>query len=47
MRLALSETVVSGIKTNIALQQMIMHDQGFVTGEKNIHYLEKLLAKEN
>ncbi len=46
MRLALAETVVSGIKTNIALQQMIMNDQGFVTGGKNIHYLEKLLDKE-
>ncbi len=46
MRLALAETVVSGIKTNIALQQMIMNDQGFVSGGKNIHYLEKLLDKE-
>ncbi len=46
MRLALAETVVSGIKTNIALQQMIMNDQGFVNGSKNIHYLEKLLDKE-
>jgi acetyl-CoA carboxylase biotin carboxylase subunit len=46
MRLALAETVVSGIKTNIALQQMIMNDQGFVNGGKNIHYLEKLLDKE-
>ena len=47
MRLALAETVVSGIKTNIALQQMIMQDQGFVSGGKNIHYLEKLLDKDN
>ncbi len=46
MRLALAETVVSGIKTNIALQQMIMLDQGFVSGGKNIHYLEKLLDKD-
>ena len=46
MRLALAETVVSGIKTNIALQQMIMQDQGFVAGQKNIHYLEKLLDKD-
>ena len=46
MRLALAETVVSGIKTNIALQQMIMQDQGFVAGGKNIHYLEKLLEKD-
>ncbi len=47
MRLALAETVVSGIKTNIALQQMIMQDEGFVEGGKNIHYLEKLLEKTN
>ncbi len=43
MRLALAETVVSGIKTNIPLQQRIMQDQGFVTGGQNIHYLEKRL----
>lgn len=46
MRLALAETVVSGIKTNIPLQQMIMHEQGFVEGGKNIHYLEKLLEQD-
>jgi acetyl-CoA carboxylase biotin carboxylase subunit len=43
MRLALAETVVSGIKTNIPLQLRIMNDQGFVAGGKNIHYLEKRL----
>ena len=47
MRLALAETVVNGIKTNIPLQQMIMQDQGFVSGGQNIHYLEKRLNKEN
>jgi acetyl-CoA carboxylase biotin carboxylase subunit len=47
MRLALAETVVSGIKTNIPLQQMIMQDQGFVAGGQNIHYLEKRLNKED
>jgi len=46
MRLALAETVVQGIKTNIPLQQMIMQDQGFISGGKNIHYLEKLLEKD-
>ncbi|MGJ8663563.1 MAG: acetyl-CoA carboxylase biotin carboxylase subunit, partial [Marinicella sp.] len=45
MRLALAETVVSGIKTNIPLQQRIMNDQGFVAGGKNIHYLEKRLKE--
>lgn len=46
MRLALAETVVSGIKTNIPLQQKIMQDQGFVKGGQNIHYLEKQLNKD-
>ncbi|WP_154222527.1 acetyl-CoA carboxylase biotin carboxylase subunit [Marinicella rhabdoformis] len=46
MRLALAETVVSGIKTNIPLQQRIMQDQGFVTGGQNIHYLEKRLNQQ-
>ncbi len=45
MRLALAETVCSGIKTNIPLQQRILHDRGFVAGEQNIHYLEKTLQK--
>ncbi len=45
MRLALAETVCSGIKTNIPLQQRILHDRGFVTGGQNIHYLEKTLQK--
>jgi len=45
MQLALAETVVSGIKTNIALQQRIMQDQGFMTGGQNIHYLEKRLKE--
>ncbi len=46
MRLALAETVVSGISTNIPLQQRIMQDQGFVKGGQNIHYLEKQLNKD-
>jgi len=45
MRLALAETVCSGIKTNIPLQQRILHDRGFVAGGQNIHYLEKTLQK--
>ena len=45
MRVALSEMVVDGIKTNIPLQQRIMRDQGFQAGGQNIHYLEKRLAE--
>ncbi|HBS62884.1 MULTISPECIES: acetyl-CoA carboxylase biotin carboxylase subunit [Stenotrophomonas] len=45
MRVALSELVVDGIKTNVALQQRIMRDKGFQAGGQNIHYLEKRLAE--
>ena len=45
MKVALSEMVVDGIKTNIALQQRIMADSGFQGGGQNIHYLEKRLAE--
>ncbi len=45
MKVALSEMVVDGIKTNIALQQRIMADTGFQAGGQNIHYLEKRLAE--
>ena len=46
MRVALSEMVVDGIKTNIPLQQRIMADGGFQRGGQNIHYLEKRLAEQ-
>lgn len=45
MRLALSETIIEGIKTNIPLQQRIMADPGFQEGGQNIHYLEKRIAE--
>ncbi|NLG58855.1 MAG: acetyl-CoA carboxylase biotin carboxylase subunit, partial [Gammaproteobacteria bacterium] len=45
MRVALSEMVIDGIKTNIPLQQRIMRDVGFQQGGQNIHYLEKRLAE--
>jgi len=44
MRTALSEMVIDGIRTNIALQMDIMTDSGFATGGQNIHYLEKKLG---
>ncbi|MBW3550818.1 MAG: acetyl-CoA carboxylase biotin carboxylase subunit, partial [Proteobacteria bacterium] len=46
MRVALSEMVVDGIKTNIPLQQRILADIGFQQGEQNIHYLEKRLKEQ-
>src|SRR5690606_26947052 len=46
MRVALSEMVVDGIRTNIPRQQRIMSDSGFQAGGVNIHYLEKRLAEQ-
>jgi len=44
MRIALSEMVVEGIKTNIPLHMDIMNDAAFQAGGVNIHYLEKKLG---
>jgi acetyl-CoA carboxylase biotin carboxylase subunit len=44
MRIALSEMVIEGIKTNIPLHQDIMMDAAFEAGGVNIHYLEKKLG---
>jgi acetyl-CoA carboxylase biotin carboxylase subunit len=44
MRMALDETVLNGIKTNIPLHKWLLQDPGFVKGGFNIHYLEKRLA---
>lgn len=44
MRIALSELVIEGIKTNTALHQDIMNDAAFIAGGVNIHYLEKKLG---
>lgn len=43
MRVALSEMVIEGIKTNIALHQDILNDAKVIAGGVNIHYLEKKL----
>ena len=44
MRVALSEMVVEGIKTNIPLHQELMNDAAFMRGGMNIHYLEEKMA---
>jgi acetyl-CoA carboxylase biotin carboxylase subunit len=44
MRMALDETVLDGIKTNIPLHKWLLLDPGFIKGGFNIHYLEKRLA---
>lgn len=43
MRNALDEMIIDGIKTNLDLHQRIMHDQAFIQGCTNIHYLESML----
>jgi acetyl-CoA carboxylase biotin carboxylase subunit len=45
MRIALSEMVVAGIDTNIALHQELMQDAAFIAGGTSIHYLEHKLAE--
>ncbi len=44
MRIALSEMVVDGIKTNIPLHRELMNDAKFIEGGTSIHYLEQKLA---
>ena len=44
MRVALSEMVVDGIKTNIPLHRELMDDARFLEGGTSIHYLEQKLA---
>jgi acetyl-CoA carboxylase biotin carboxylase subunit len=44
MRIALSEMVVSGIKTNIPLHQELLVDQVVLDGGFSIHYLENKLG---
>ncbi len=43
MRIALTEMVVDGIKTNIPLHQELCQDAAFLLGGTDIHYLEKKL----
>ena len=45
MGIALSETVVEGIQTNLPLHVEMMQDAAFLRGGTSIHYLEQKLAK--
>jgi acetyl-CoA carboxylase biotin carboxylase subunit len=47
MGIALSEMMVTGIKTNIPLHQELMLDERFRQGGTSIHYLEEKLAKKH
>ena len=46
MRIALSEMVVEGIQTNIALHRDLLNDTRFLRGGVSIHHLEQKLAQE-
>jgi acetyl-CoA carboxylase biotin carboxylase subunit len=46
MRIALSEMVVEGIKTNIPLHQQLLNDDAFIKGQTSIHYLEEKMARD-
>jgi acetyl-CoA carboxylase biotin carboxylase subunit len=46
MRVALSEMVVGGIRTNIPLHQELLLDENFLRGGTSIHYLEERLARK-
>jgi acetyl-CoA carboxylase biotin carboxylase subunit len=45
MRIALSETLVDGILTNIPLHRELMVDSKFVEGGTSIHYLESWMSQ--
>lgn len=47
MRRAIEETVVDGVKTTLPLHHWILEQPEFVSGEYNIHWLEKKLATKN
>ena len=46
MRVALSEMVVEGIRTNLPLHQELLNDARFLRGGVSIHYLENKLIEE-
>jgi acetyl-CoA carboxylase biotin carboxylase subunit len=45
MRVALSETVIEGIQTNIPLHRELLADAKFIEGGTSIHYLESWMKK--
>jgi acetyl-CoA carboxylase, biotin carboxylase subunit len=45
MRIALQETVVEGIQTNIPLHRELMVDSKFMAGGTTIHYLEQWMSQ--
>jgi len=46
LRRAIVETVVEGVKTTLPLHEWIISQEAFITGDYNIHWLEKKLAEK-
>jgi acetyl-CoA carboxylase biotin carboxylase subunit len=47
MRLALAETHVEGIATNVPLHRALLRDDGFAAGGVDIHHLERWLQQRS
>jgi acetyl-CoA carboxylase biotin carboxylase subunit len=47
LRRALDEYVIGGIETTIPLHQRLMHEQDFINGNYDIHWLEAYLGLNN
>lgn len=47
MSIALSEMVIEGVQSNIALHRDLMEDENFKVGGTSIHYLEQMLAQRS
>jgi acetyl-CoA carboxylase biotin carboxylase subunit len=47
MRRAIVETVVEGVKTTLPLHEWIFSEDAFISGDYDIHWLEKKLAEKN
>jgi acetyl-CoA carboxylase biotin carboxylase subunit len=47
LKRCITETVIEGIKTTLPLHYWILEQDDFITGNYNIHWLEKALADKN
>lgn len=47
LRRAITETVIEGVKTTLPLHEWITSQEEFISGDYNIHWLEKKLAEKN
>ena len=46
LKRAIRETVVEGVKTTLSLQDWILSQPEFISGDYTIHWLEQKLAEE-